>query len=324
MDGGVAGCDLADSTVYRYRVIAVNRVGAESLPSAEAEVETLPPPAAVADFRAASREIRCVPLAWVPNAEKDVTGYELEKADGPGGEFKPLATIKKGETSYLDGKSDPGNLPDEHEFRYRIRAFNDVGGKSKWSSAKAVTKPAPKAPSGLRATTDVAGLVALAWQKNPEPDIAEYRVEVRGASGAGGWFWSKLATTRECQAEERGLDPGQRRLFRVMAVGPKNHESVWSAECEGSARPLPPPPHALRADKAEGGWRVTFTPAREGMTEYRVYRKKFIGSDLLDKVTKPEAVIPFATVGEGIDIVVTELDEQGLESEQSEKLSVGK
>ena len=323
-DGGVAGCDLADSTAYRYRVIAVNRVGAESLPSAEAEVETLPPPAEVAGFKAASRGIRCVPIAWAPNAEKDVSGYELEKAEGPGGEFKPLAKLGKGGTSFLDGKSDPGNLLDEQEYRYRIRAFNDVGGQSKWAVAKAVTKPAPKAPAGLKATTDVAGSVVLAWQKNPEPDIAEYRVEVRGASGAGGWFWSKLATTQECQAEDRGLDPGQRRVYRVMAVGPKNHQSAWSSECEGSARPLPPPPHALRAEKSDGGWRVTFSPAREGMTEYRVYRKKFVGRDLLDKVTKPEAVVSSATVGEGMDIVVTELDEQGLESEPSEKLSIGK
>lgn len=323
-DGGVAGCDLADSTVYRYRVVAVNRVGAESLPSAEAEVETLPPPSDVADFRAASREIRCVPVSWAASPEKDVVGYELQKADGPGGEFAPLATLKKGETSFLDGKGDPGNLLDEHEYRYRVRAFNDVGGKSAWSNARAVTKPAPRAPAGLKATTDAAGLVELAWQKNPEPDIAEYRVEVRGASGAGGWFWSKLASTQECRAEERGLDPGQRRVYRVMAVGPKDHQSAWSAECEGSARPLPPPPHALRAEKADGGWRVSFSPAREGMTEYRVYRKKFVGRDLLDKVSGPEALIPSATVGEGIDVVVTELDEQGLESEPSEKLSVGK
>ena len=265
-----------------------------------------------------------MPVSWTANAEKDISGYELERADGAGGVFNPLATLGKDETRFLDGKTDPGSLPDEQEYRYRIRAFNSVGGRSEWVVAKAVTKPAPKAPTGLKATTDVAGTVALAWARNPEPDIAEYRVEVRGASGAGGWFWSKLATTQECKAEERGLEPGQHRVFRVMAVGPKNHESAWSAECEGSARPLPPPPHALRADRAGDGLRVTFSPAREGMTEYRIYRKKFVGRDLLDKVTKPEATITSATVGEGMDIVVTELDEQGLESEPSEKLPIGK
>ena len=32
-DGGRAGCDVADSTKYRYRVMAVNRVGAVGAPA---------------------------------------------------------------------------------------------------------------------------------------------------------------------------------------------------------------------------------------------------------------------------------------------------
>ena len=63
-DGGIKGCDVADSATYRYRVLAVNRVGAVGTPSKETRVKTLPPPAVVAGFAAAAGQVRCVPLSW--------------------------------------------------------------------------------------------------------------------------------------------------------------------------------------------------------------------------------------------------------------------
>ncbi len=321
VDGGKKGCDLSDSTKYRYRVFAVNKVGAVSAASASAEAETPPPPAAVRDFSAASREIRCVPLAWRESEESDVEGYEIERAE-QSGEFVPLTKIKKrAETKFLDGKSDPGNLPDLHSYRYRIRSFNGVGAFSAWSAAQATTKPKPTTPAGLATTRDEPGRVALSWTKNPEPDIAEYRVEVKSM---GGLFWKSLATTRECRALEEGLKPGEERTYRVMAVGPKNHESEWSQATLGSARPLPPPPTGLSAVPAEGGYKVTFKLPRDGMTAFKVYRKKFLGSDFLASVKTPEALVPAPAAGETVDIVVTAVDECGLESEQSDKVTIGK
>ena len=318
-DGGFKGCSVADSTTYGYRVLAVNRVGAVGAPSKPVSVTTLPPPAAVADFAAPSREIRCVPLSWKASPEGDVVGYELEMADGDG-DFKSLEEIdERGTTSFLHGDKDPGNLLDEHTYRYRIRAVNDVGSMSAWSEATATTKPAPKVPAGVTTTKDLAGKVKISWTKNPEPDIVEYRVEVRGL---GGMFWSKVGNTAGCSVEECGLKPGEDRTYRVMAVGPKDHQSFWSPEVSGTARQLPPPPTGLQARKTDSGYRITFKPPREGMTQFRVYRKKFFGSDLLVEDKVPSVELPAAAVGEGIDIVATAVDECGLESEQSEKLAI--
>lgn len=321
VDGGKKGCDLADSSKYAYRVVAVNRVGARSEASAAAEAVTPPPPSAVRDFSAASREIRCVPLSWRASPEDDVEGYEIERADGDGA-FAPLARIAKRATvRFLDGKSDPGNLPDLHAYRYRIRSFNGVGAFSKWSAAEATTKPKPSTPAGVATTRDEPGRVSISWKKNPEPDIAEYRVEVKSM---GGLFWKTLATTREPRAAEGGLKPGEERSYRVMAVGPKNHESEWSAPVAGSARPLPPPPSGLSAEPCEDGYRLTFKPPRDGMSAFRVYRKKFMGTDFLAAVKECEAVVPAPMAGETMDVVVTCVDECELESEQSAKLTIGK
>ena len=318
-DGGFKGCGIGDSTTYSYRVVAVNRVGAASAPSKEASVKTLPPPAKVDGFAAKQREIRCVPLAWRVSKEKDVVGYELERADADG-DFASYEEFKADVSSFLDGKNDPGNLPDDHRYRYRIRAFNDVGSFGEWVEASAVTKPAPVAPAGVSATTDRNGKVEISWKKNPEPDIAEYRVE---AKGFGGLFWKRVATVSGCTAEEADLGVGEKRTYRVMAVGPKNHESAWSQEAVGSSRPLPPPPTGLKAVRDGGTYRFSFAPSREGMVEFRVYRKKLFGSEFVKSSKSPGATVDAPPAGESVDYVVTAVDECGLESEQSEKVTIG-
>ena len=428
-DGGVKGCDLADSTEYLYRVTAVNRVGAVGSPSKEAQVKTLPPPAVVAGFAAAAGQVRCVPLSWKVSQEKDVVGYELERADSETGEFARLKELKADVVTYLDGDSDPGDLEDDHAYRYRIRAFNDMGSRGEWTTpaavrtrpvppapqavaaesglprsvkvkwaispdekvvgyvversegddgswskvakigsretvslydrdgasedaitgklkdgtaylyrvtavntadaksapsepARAVTKPAPKTPSDVAATKDVAGKVKVSWSMNPEPDIVEYWVEVKSM---GGLMWRSLAKVKKdsCEAFEEGLGNGEVRSYRVKAVDANTHESEWSEVVEGSSRPLPQPPTGLKAARDGGGYRLAFTPPREGMTAFKVYRSKFMGDEFVKTVQAPEATVEAPPAGETADYVVTAVDECGLESGKSGKVTVG-
>jgi len=320
VDGGRKGCDLTDSTVYRYRVIAVNRAGAASEPSSVVEVETAPPPPAVEDFSAESDCVRNVPLAWRESEGQDVEGYEIERAAESGG-FVRLARISKSTaTSHLDG-GDPGRLQDFCTYRYRIRAFNKMGAFSEWSTAKATTKAKPSAPAGLKASRTEPGAIVLEWQPNPESDIVEYRVESRYPSKH---FWRKVATTSACRAEETGLRPSDVRIFRVMAVGPKNLQSNWSAECEGAARPLPGAPSGVVAERCDEGFSISFRPPAEGATSFKVYRRVTGRSELVRSVEGAEAVvIPAPASATPEEIYVTSVDERGLESLPSEKVKIG-
>jgi fibronectin type 3 domain-containing protein len=427
IDGGRAGCDVADSTKYLYRVTAVNRVGAVGEPSAGVEVETLPPPAVVADFFAAPLQVRCVPLSWAANPEPDVEGYELERAEGAAGAFVKLERIRgRGTTTFLDGRRDPGNLPDAQTYRYRIRAFNDVGAFGEWTppaeattrsvppppqgvaaaggmpraaevswtvsedekvvayrvlraegpdgrwedvakvagresvrlldragaaataptgrlkdgtgyryrvcaintadaesawseEALAVTKPAPVPPAGLGTTDDVAGKVVLVWEPNPEADVVAYVVASRAADGSR---WREVARVERCAAEEAGLDAGEHRVYRIKAVDADTHESAWSAEVAGAARPLPASPKALNAAWAGGGATLTWRPPREGMAEYRLYKKGLFSSERIATSREPEAALDAAAVGKRITVYVTAVDEEGLESRPSEPLEI--
>ena len=429
VDGGFAGCDIADSTRYRYRVFAMNRVGAESAASKEVEVVSLPPPAVITGFSCKANEVRCVPIHWNRSAEDDVAGYELERADSPSGPFAQIEKFKSaGTTQFLDGKRDPGNLEDGHAYSYRIRSFNKVGAYSAWTKpivaktrlpppapegveagqrmprsskvtwkmspdekvvgyeverkeegtdswkeiaelsgrgvtslsdragasesaptgklrdgtaylyrvrafntagarsewskeVRAVTKPAPKTPSGVKTTVDEVGSVKVEWNANPESDIVEYVVE---ACSPGGWFWKTLSKgSKECSVVETGLGNGVERVYRVKAIDANTHESEWSAETPGSSRRIPDPPSALKAECAGGEVKVSFAPPRDGMKSFNVYRKKFVGLELIKSVEGPEATLAAPPAGEKFDIVVTAVDERGLESEPSEKATVG-
>lgn len=320
-DGGVKGCDLADSTTYRYRVVAKNRVGAEGAPSQEVEAKTLPPPAKVADFRAVTDQVRCAPLSWRESPEPDVSGYEIERAEGEGAAFGPLAAVGKS-GSFEDGKRKEGDLKDGVVYRYRIRAVNPVGGQGEWSDvATVLTKPMPKVPAGLATTRDVAGKVSLKWNANAEDFVSGYDVESRSENG---WFRSTVAEkTAACAVDDNDLKAGEVRLYRIRALDRYGRASDWSAEVQGAARPLPDPPRDIRAVRVGNGYKITFAPPRDGMTEFRIYRKKFMGSDLVKTVKAKEATVGAPPAGETEDIVVTAVDECGLESVQSEKVRIG-
>ena len=426
-DGGRAACDLADSTVYRYRVTAVNRVGAAGEPSPPVSVKTLPPPAAVAGFLAASAQVRCVPLAWTPGAEPDIAGYEIERADAPEGPFAPLASVQDpAAQAHLDGRRDPGTLPDAATYWYRIRAVNRIGAQGDWSAAvqattraappapaglntveglpravevvwepspdekvvgyevaraaagaddwvvvervegrettrlldragaresaptgrlkdgaayayrvrafntadarspwsetaQAVTKPAPAAPAAPRTTDDLPGKVALTWDPNPEPDIATYVVETRAGDGSR---WREIARVTACEAEETGLDAGEQRVYRLKAIDAHTHESAWSDETPGTARPLPPPPVALQAEVDEGVATLSWEPPDAAVTAFRVYRKRFLFATPMVSTADPVAVLGADKLGRSASIYVTAIDEAGLESPPSERIEI--
>ena len=177
-DGGFKGCDLADSTEYLYRIVTENRVGAVSAASQEVKVKTLPPPAVVTGFRALGSQVRCVPLSWEASKESDVIGYELERADSSMGAFSRLEEFKGGITAFLDGKADPGNLEDDHVYRYRIRSANNVGAYSEWTEpVSARTRPVPPAPQGVTAESGLPRSVKVAWMQSSDEKVTGYIVE---------------------------------------------------------------------------------------------------------------------------------------------------
>ncbi|MCX7819065.1 MAG: fibronectin type III domain-containing protein [Kiritimatiellae bacterium] len=259
VDGGRPGTDLLDSTEYLYRVASINRVGAVGPPSEPVRVMTLPPPAPIADLRAASDEVRCVPLRWTASPEGDVTGYEIERRAPGEDAFRLLVTVQgRLSTNHLDGLRDPGNLKDEACYIYRIRPFNAVGSRGAWSPpVEAVTRAPPPAPQSVSARSGLPRAVEVAWAASPDLKVTGYRIE-RGEGETGPFVLvgqvSGLTTTQfldragASRSSPVGhLKDGTRYRYRVSAFNTANAASPWSETVLATTKPAPSVPTGLTA-----------------------------------------------------------------------------
>jgi len=129
-----------DLRVMYYRISAVNRFNGESEMTespirAVTKAEPLPPTGLTADAKRLGR----VSLAWAPNVESDVNGYEIWRSDKHGEDFEPethIATVEAAKTKYLDTAVGCGET-----VRYRLRALDADGLESFYSEPLEVTGP---------------------------------------------------------------------------------------------------------------------------------------------------------------------------------------
>jgi hypothetical protein len=109
----------------------------------------------------------------------------------------------------------PGDLT---VMYYRIVAVNRFDGASAATEAiRAVTKPEPLPPYGLRATQTGVGRVELEWRPNVEGDIAEYQI-FRATAGAKGFGEEEpvgSAPRGTTRFTDEGVSCGDRVRYRV-------------------------------------------------------------------------------------------------------------
>lgn len=256
-EGETAQSDLKDESKYRYRVTSINRVGAIGQPSAPVEVSTEPPPAPVKGLSAIGREVRCVPLAWTPNAEPDIVRYDVYRKDGEEGDFKKIAMVKAHETKYLDGGRDPGNLEDNHTYDYTVIAVDAVTAESRFCDAvTAVTREPPPIVEGVRAEFGRPREVPVSWKVSPDEKVIGY--EVRRAE-AGGDCFAGIATVngRETASytDKGGAKPaalgrlidGVEYRYQVVAFNTAQAKSPPSAIAAAKTKYAPQAPIGLTA-----------------------------------------------------------------------------
>jgi hypothetical protein len=139
-----------------------------------------------------------VVLAWDPNSESDLAGYNVFQANAAGG---PYAKI--GSTGVLAAPTYTvsGLLPGT--YFWVVTAFNTAGQESGYSNevSKVITGP-PQPPAGLKITSQSAslrwfGVVLLATTS--EPAAATFRYQKIGTNG-----WSTvIATPTPTKTEHR-------------------------------------------------------------------------------------------------------------------------
>lgn len=267
-EGGTAASPLRDSTVYVYRVRAVNRVGAVGETSDPIEVTTRPPPAAPLNLAATSLEVRCVPLAWDMHPEEDVVRYDVYRADSDVGPFSFIGSATGRENAvYLDGGRDPGNLEDDRTYFYCIRAINAVTAESDDSEVvMAATRPVPPVVEGLVTLTGLPRRVELAWNASPDDKVIGYDIERTEGAGTP-LIIARVAGRETSSFEDRGgeaarfmrasvktpLKDGTSYAYRLRAVNTAEAVSEWCAPVEATTKIVPEIPAGLKASEGRPG-----------------------------------------------------------------------
>lgn len=281
-EGGKADSPLADSTKYFYRVTSVNKVGAVGSPSAPVAVTTRPPPAKVTGFKGMTGEVRCVPLAWDQSPEEDVVRYDLYWAEGKTGVFEKLASLKgRNKTTYLDGGKDPGSLLDDHEYRYRIRAVNEVGSESADSGVIVVrTRPVPPQVTRVMAEDDFPRMVPVNWTASPDEKVLGYVIGRRQGTNA----LAEIETV-EGRASAKYVDRGGARAsakagnlkdgtaydYAVCAFNTAKARSPWSEMATARTRYAPREVAEVKASSnTPKAVEVSWEPNIEEVKEYVV------------------------------------------------------
>ncbi|MBW3658873.1 MAG: fibronectin type III domain-containing protein [Actinobacteria bacterium] len=255
---------LQNGTTYRYRVIAEDRRGVRSTPSApvsgapRASAAPAPPISlALADATGG------VTLEWGPSPSRDVVGYQILRSVG-GAAATELGGLRTGRT-YTDRDVSAGT-----RYDYTVVAVDDDGRRSAPTTAMTWVLQ-PSAPRDLTATPVGLSTVSLAWDASSDR-TASY--EVWRAEGAAAP--ALIARVDGTSMDDVGLLLETPYRYFVRAVSAGFRASPASNTVEVTLRDGPPSPPAVTAvDTTEGGsievrWAP---PAERDVVSWRIERR---------------------------------------------------
>ena len=266
--------ELESGTLYRYRVSAINRIGAGP-PSVIAEARTHgvpdPPTSLFADAVSPTQ----INLWWAPPGYSGgipVTGYVVEGSSDRGGTWEVLDRTTSATRTYAHTGLRSGTV-----YVYRVSAINGIGvGRPSETQQARTHSDVPEAPRGLTARAEGPRRIDLRWREpvhdGGEP-VTGYQIEVSTDSGMS---WAVLegsapATTTYTHADLEPVTPYRYRVSALNEVGASTASNIAEATtaAEVPGRPLDLNAEALGASQVNLSW---VTPESDGGAPIVGYR----------------------------------------------------
>ncbi len=277
----------ADGETIFYRVRSYTPEGRISVaPSDVISATTALPPAAPEHLRAYSYQPRQVPLSWETSRDTTAAGYVVYRSPSWRGPFERLAALEGRHTTvHRDSR-----LESLRVFYYRVTARNIHGVEGPPSEpVRAVTKPEPLPPIGLRVVKLGLGVNRLSWEPNVETDITEYRL-LRSTADRGPTRVVASVPAEAMVAEDDSIGTAEFASYTLVAVDGDGLESdsslrvgVQSEDYGLSARAEPDGIHLAwnpRPDEGFHGARI-MRRHRFGRTELAFVRSdRYVDGDV--------------------------------------------
>ena len=253
--------NLTNGQPYRFRVRALNSVGAGAASAASPNITPATEPDAPTGLSAtvSDQEVDLIWTAPASNGGATITYYEYEL------DFSGTWTSTGGTaTSYT-----VTGLTNGQSYTFRVRALNRVGAGAASGSQSATptsTVVAPDTPSSLSATPGNRQ-VMLSWvQPSGGAALTDYEYE---QDGSGTWT---STGSKAPSYTVTGLTNGQAYAFRVRAVNSAGPSAASGSRTATPTTTAPEAPESLRFTPGNGQvtlrWRAPTNDGGEPITHY--------------------------------------------------------
>ncbi|KPH53891.1 fibronectin type III domain-containing protein [Helicobacter pullorum] len=273
---------------------------------------------AVSYIEAIGNYPRKIKIIWNPHQDTRVIGYIIEKKDSKGNWDKLADINNRLLVEYLDTK-----LEDNATHEYRIFAYNVNKTLSLPSQiVSATTKPKPTPISNFTASNNIPKQITLKWDLHQNPEVTQYNLF---RSNFESNFFSKLATIPNNTNTYQDIidDNGKQYYYKITATDKDGIESLETGPIIGTTLGLPNTPLITYAQIEGNSAVIRWNPQDNRAVEYIVYKKdsSFFGETLrYNKVLTPEFIDNEVRAGEKYYYRISAVDENGLESKQTEEI----
>jgi fibronectin type 3 domain-containing protein len=314
---------LGDKTRYYYRINAVDSHDSETAPSMTVSAVTKGKPPTPQGLTGVSGLVKKIELTWTASPYDEVMGYNLYWSKEKAGKYILLKRIdSRTINSYAHGGGGFDKLTDNGTYYYAMAAFNKVDVESDLSEiAFATTKPRSSRPTGLKGEALKAKEVFLTWLPNPEKDIAVYHIyRSTGPEDA----FSRIAKVQgNTKYEDKELKDGHIYKYKIRAEDKDELLSDFSETISVEIKSKPKRPEGLAGSIVQGKVEITWQRGSEpDIAYYNVYEKRFYGLEKINTVKENSFTEAGLTKGKSKTYVVIAVDNDGLESEPSQEVTI--
>jgi fibronectin type 3 domain-containing protein len=224
---------LTPSTIYRYRVRAVDGAGnvsgnSNTVSGTTTAAPDTTPPSAPGGLAAVATSQTQISVSWTAATDNvGVIGYQLERCSGSGcSTFAQIAAPTA--TSFNDS-----GLTASTSYSYRARAVDAAGNLGAYSAVASATTlapdlTAPTAPTGFTATAISASQVNLSWNASTD-NVGVTSYILQRCLGTGCSAWVTIANPTATTYSDTGLSATTTYRYWVRATDAAGNLSPWSS-----------------------------------------------------------------------------------------------
>lgn len=312
--------DIQPASSFYYKVSAFNMFDTEGLMSEPVLGNSRSGPAPPSMVRAVSGMPKMVKLQWDKHKDNEVKGYKIYRGESEAGPFSEVSISDKNE--FIDKSLTSGTTYYYTVTAYYLLKGTTVDGEQS-NAVSAMTKEGPPPPAGLSGENGLPKKAVIKWGKNEGSTLKEYWIYRGDSEKIPAAVYFKV-NGNVLTFTDKDLKNNTTYYYAVRGVDTDGLESGLSEVIQITTKPLPKPPAGIKSQLSEGKALLSWEANGEkDIKGYNIYKKGGIWGDT-KLITVPENVyeMKIEEKAKTINIYITAIDNDGLESEASEVVEI--